>query len=184
MRYWRPVAAVAALVVLAWVGYEIGIAGSEVAPPPPLSATATLREGQISGKRVDNRWWSLDYDTITMSPDASTGTIAHVRDGRIHRPGQPDVHVRATGVTIDRATGDVTVTGPIRIVEPLPGGRTRTITTTGARYEGTAQTLVLKNPVTITEGGATVTVAHATLNFHTGAAKLGRIAGVAPGTTP
>jgi hypothetical protein len=176
----RTLAILAAFALLAWVGFEIGRAGSDV-PAPRIQSQSTLSGGAVNGKRIDGRAWSIDYDTVTMSPDASYATIAHVRDGRIHRPGKSDVRVQATDVTVNTVTNDLTVRGRVRFVEPLGKGRTRTFESVGATYVGASHTLILDHPSTITDDGATVTVANARVDFRSGEAVLGRIVGTRPG---
>jgi len=176
---WRTPAALAVLAVLAWVGYEIGRAGDDIAPPPMQGATRLIN-GEMHGKRFDQRAWSLDYDTITFSPDGSTATIAHVRDGRIHRPGKPDVLLKADGVTFNTITNDVTITGPLEVKEPMDDGTVRTFSSVGAHYVGVTRTLELQHPATITGSGASVTVASADVNFRTGDVTLGRVLGTKP----
>lgn len=178
----RRASIVAALAVLAWVGYEIARAGNDITPPK-LAATSTLKNGTIDGKRVDGRAWSLDYDTVEMSPDGTHAKIAHVRDGKIHRDGKPDITVQATGVTLDTVTNDLSITGPVTLTEPMPTGA-RVFRTVAANYIGAFKQLTLKNPATITENGATVTVASATIDFKTGEATFGRIEGTRSGTQP
>ncbi len=177
---WRTPTALAALVFLAWVGYEIGRAGSDMTPPPTEGATRLIN-GAVHGKRFDQRSWSLDYDTVTFSPDGSMATIGHVRDGRIHRPGKPDVLLKADDVTFNTVTNDLIVHGAIDVVEPLPGGESRTFKSVGARYEGVTRTLVLEHAATITGQGATLNVASANVNFRTGDVTLGRVVGTKPG---
>jgi hypothetical protein len=177
---WRRPAFVAAFAVLAWVGFEVGRAGHDI-PPPHLLDQSTLSRGVISGKRIDGRAWSLDYDTATMSADATSATIAHVRDGHLHRPGKPDILVTADGVTINTVTNDLTIAGPVRLTEPLGDGKTRIFRTVGAQYIGMTRTLVIDHPSTIEEGGATLTVSTIRADFRSGKVVLGRIVGTRPG---
>ena len=173
---WRILGSIAVLAFLAWVGFEIGRAGSDV----QFARTAgpdTLTKGRMQGKRLDQRAWSLDYDSLTMSPDGTLVTIAHVRDGRIHRVGKPDVQMRADGVTVNTFSNDLTVAGPVTFVEGEGAGRKRTFKSVGAVYNGTSHVLTLNHPATITDSGATVTVASMTVNFKTGDASFGRIEG-------
>ncbi len=172
---WRVAASVAILALLAWVGFEIGRAGSDV-QIARLATSSELTGGQVVGKRLDGRSWSLDYDTVTMSPDNSIATIAHVRDGRLHRPGKPDVRIRADGVQANTFTNDLVVSGEVHVVDP-EGGRTRTFTTRGARYLGGARELTFEHPVTITQGNMKVVVSSATVNFRTGDITLGALQG-------
>jgi lipopolysaccharide export system protein LptC len=174
---WRIVLAVAALAFLAWVGFEIGRAGSDV-QYARSAGPDTLIKGTVQGKRIDRRAWSLDYDTLTMSPDGTLLTIAHVRDGRIHRLGKPDVLMHADGVTVNTVTNDLTVSGAVTFTEDEGGGRKRTFQSTGALYNGFSRTLTLNHPSKITDSGATVTVARMTINFRTGDSSFGRIEGV------
>jgi hypothetical protein len=173
---WRPFAVVAVLAFLAWVGYEIGRAGSEIAVPR-TATNDVLVGGAIHGKRIDQRAWSLDFDTASVSPDGSQATIAHVRDGRIHRPGKPDVTMTADGVTVNRITNDFTVSGPVTFVEPEAGGRVRRFTTVGAHYSGATRVLHLDHTATITEGTTKVVVSSAKVNFRTGDVSVGSLQG-------
>ena len=173
---WRPAAVVVVLAFLAWVGFEIGRAGSEIAVPRS-AANDTLVGGTIHGKRIDQRAWSLDFDTASVSPDGSQATIAHVHDGRIHRPGKPDVTMTADGVTVNRISNDFTVTGPVTFVEPETGGRIRRFTTIGARYFGATRMLQLDHTATITEGTTKVVVSNAKVDFRTGDVTVGGLAG-------
>ena len=179
---WRIPLALAVLALLAWIGYEVARAGADIVVQR-VAAPDTMKGGHVQGKRIDGRSWSLDYDTVTMSPDMSTASIAHVRDGRIHRAGKPDVLMQADGVTVNTATNDVNVTGPVTFTEEEGPGRTRTFKTVGARYSGATRELVLDHTATITEGGTTVVVSKATVNFRTGEMSLGRIEGTKPGSS-
>ena len=91
---WRTPAVVAVLAFLAWVGFEIGRAGSDIQVARVPTADKMFH-GSVHGKRIDQRAWSLDFDTVTLSPDGLNATIAHVRDGRIHRVNKPDVLMKA-----------------------------------------------------------------------------------------
>jgi hypothetical protein len=180
---WRTLAALVALGFVAWIGIEIGRAGGDI-PVQRGAASSRLINGSVSGKRVDGRAWSLDYDTVTLSPDGTQATIAHVKDGRIHRAGKPDVQMKADGVTVNTITNDLVVSGPVEFRDDLGNGRVRTFKTKGARYAGVTRMLVLDHTATITDAGATVTVASLTIDFRTGDAKLGRIEGSRPGSAP
>ena len=173
---WRAPAVVAVLAFLAWIGYEIGRAGNDITVPR-TPRNDVLTGGAIHGKRIDQRAWSLDFDTASVSPDGSQATIAHVRDGRIHRPGKPDVTMTADGVTVNRITNDFTVSGPVTFVEPEPGGRVRRFTTVGAHYSGSTRVLHLDHTATITEGTTKVVVSNAKVNFRTGDVSVGSLQG-------
>ena len=173
---WRPPAVLAVMAFLAWVGFEIGRAGSEIAVPRTPS-NDMLVGGTIHGKRIDQRAWSLDFDTASVSPDGSQATLAHVRDGRIHRPGKPDVTMTADGVTVNRISNDFTVTGPVTFVEPEAGGRIRRFTTIGAHYQGGTRMLQLDHTATITEGTTKVVVSSAKVDFRTGDVTVGPMQG-------
>ena len=178
---WRTPVALASLAFLAWVGFEIGRAGSDIVVQR-VQQPSTLLNGRVTGKRVDGRAWSLDYDTVTMSADGSQATIGKVREGRLHRKGKSDVLMQGDDVTVNTATNDLFVRGKVKFREDLGGGRIRTFETTGARYVGATRTLQLDNRATITDAGATVIVATMTIDFRTGDAKLGRIEGTRPGS--
>jgi hypothetical protein len=178
---WRVPVAVLVLALLAWVGFEIGRAGGDI-QVQRLPTPDKLVHGRVQGKRIDGRAWSLDYDTVTMSPDGSQATIAHVRDGRLHRGNKPDVLMQADGVTVNTISNDLTVTGPVTFTEEEGPGRTRTFQTTGALYSGATHEMNLDHTATITEGDAKVVVSRATVNFRTGEVKLGRIEGTKTGS--
>jgi hypothetical protein len=173
---WRAPAVVAGLAFLAWVGFEIGRAGNEIVVPR-MPSNDTLVGGKIHGKRIDQRAWSLDFDTASVSPDGSQATIAHVRDGHIHRPNKPDVTMTADGVTVNRISNDFTVSGPVTFVEPEPDGRIRRFTTVGAHYVGGTHMLQLDHTATITEGTTKVVVSSAKVNFRTGDVTVGSLQG-------
>jgi lipopolysaccharide export system protein LptC len=173
---WRVPVVIAVLALLAWVGYEIGRAGNDIVVQKGAGPN-TFIHGSVHGKRIDGRSWSLDYDTVTMSPDGSFVRIPHVRDGRLHRDGKPDVLMTADDVTANTATNDIQVAGDVRFTEQEGPGRTRTFDTKGAHYNGLAHELTLDHTVTIAEGNATVVVANASVNFRTGAVSLGPLKG-------
>jgi len=178
---WRTAVALGSLAFLAWIGFEVGRAGNDVTVQH-VQGPSTLVAGRVTGKRLNGQAWSLDYDKVTMSPDGSQAQIDHVRDGRIHRVGRPDVRMTADDVTVNTVTNDLTVAGPVTFEEDLGGGRTRTFATSGARYVGASRILTLDHTATITDAGATVTVASMTVDFLTGDTRLGRIVGRRPGT--
>lgn len=173
---WRAPAAVVVLALLAWVGYEIGRAGNDVVVPRS-AANDMIVGGAIHGKRIDQRAWSLDFDTASVSPDGSSATIAHVREGRIRRPGKPDVRMTADGVQVNRISNDFTVTGPVTFEEPQKDGKIRRFTTVGAHYSGGTRILQLDHSATITDGTTKATFANATVNFRTGDVTVGRLEG-------
>ena len=178
---WRTPAALAILAFLAWVGFEIGRAGSDIVVQR-VQQPSKLVDCRVNGKRVDGRAWSLDCDTVTLSADGTLATIGKVRDGRLHRKGKPDLLIQGDDITVNTATNDLYVRGPVRFKEDLGGGRTRTFTTTGARYVGATRVLELDHPSTITDAGATILVSNMTIDFRTGETKLGRIEGTRPGS--
>jgi hypothetical protein len=178
---WRAIVALAVLAFLGWIGFEVGRAGNDVVIQR-TQGPSMLISGRASGKRLNGEAWSLDYDTVTMSPDGAEAQIAHVRDGRIHRVGRRDVLMQGDDVTVNTVTNDLNVRGPVTFKEDLGGGRTRTFATTGAHYVGATRTLTLDHIATITDSGATVTVASVTVDFRTGEAQLGRVIGERPGS--
>lgn len=177
---WRVPAALAVLAFLGWVGFEIGRAGGDI-QVARVALPGSLKGGAVVGKRLDGRSWSLDYDSVTMSPDNAIATIAHVRDGRIHRPGKPDVLMRADGVQVNTLTNDVLISGPVHFAVPEANGRTRTFDTVGARYFGGLRQLQLEHTATITEGGTKLIVGSATVNFRTGEVTTGALEGMKTG---
>jgi lipopolysaccharide export system protein LptC len=173
---WRIPVVLAVLALLAWVGYEIARAGNDIMVQKGAGPN-TFVHGSVHGKRIDGRSWSLDYDTVTMSPDGSFLRIAHVRDGRLHRDGKSDVLMTADDVTANTSTNDIQVAGAVRFTEQEGPGRTRTFVTKGAHYNGLTHELTLDHTATIAEGTATVVVANAAVNFRTGAVTLGPLKG-------
>ncbi|HEX3550343.1 MAG TPA: hypothetical protein VHT53_08210 [Candidatus Elarobacter sp.] len=176
---WRVLAAVAILAFIGWVGFEIGRAGSDIRVQRGLEP-GSLTGGQVVGKRLDGKSWSLDYDSVTMTPDNAIATIAHVRDGRIHRPGKPDVRMQGDDVQVNTATNDLVVSGHVKFIDPEGGGRTRTFETRGARYIGPLRQLQLDHTSTITDGTTKLVVSNATIDFRTGDVKLGKLEGTSP----
>jgi len=152
---WRPPAVIAVLAFLAWVGFEIGRAGGDI-KVPRIPVDDQIVGGKIHGKQA---------------------TIAHVRDGKIHRPNKPDVMMTADGVTVNRISNDFTVTGPVTFVEPEPDGRIRRFTTVGAHYQGATRILQLDHTATITEGTTKVVVSNAKVDFRTGEVTVGTLQG-------
>lgn len=173
---WRIPVAVAVLALLAWVGYEIARAGADIVVQKTAGPN-TFLHGSVHGKRIDGRSWSLDYDSVTMSPDGSFARIPHVRDGRLHRDGKPDVLMTADDVSANTTTNDIQIGGDVKFTEQEGPGRTRTFVTKGAHYNGLSHELTLDHTATITEGNATVVVASAVVNFRTGAVALGKLEG-------
>ncbi len=172
--WWRPAAVAAGLAVLGWVAYETVHAGSEI-PPSHTDGPTRLTNGEASGKRIDGKSWSLDYDNAVMTPDGSGADIENVHNGVIFRNGKPYMHMRAQHVSANLNLNDFQTIGPVSFVEI--GGHHRRLDTIDAHYEGYAHTLILAHPTTIRQDGAEVTVANASINFLTGETKLGRIAG-------
>jgi len=181
--HWRTPTIVASFALLAWVGFEIGRAGT-IAPPAQVQAPTTLSGGVVTSKRIDGRAWTLNADKVSMSADQTTATVAHITDGRLHRPGKPDVLISADDVTVNTITSDLTVRGPVKVTEPQEHGPSRVFTTVGAQYYGQTHTLRLDKPTTIAQGPTTITVANATIDFAGGKAKLGRIVGDRSGSAP
>ena len=176
---WRPIAIVVGFALLVWLGIEVGRAGSDV-PPANQQGPAKLERGTVSGKRIDGRAWSLDYEHITWSQDGSTITLDKVRDGKIHRPGKPDVDMTAERVVVNTVTNDVFVSGPVTFREQTAHG-SRTYATTDGHYAGATRVLTLDKPVTVTEGASRITFASVSADFRTGELKFGRIEGSAAG---
>ena len=170
----RTVAALLAVAVLGWVGYETMRAGNDIPPSTPQALTQ-LSGGRASDKRVDGKSWSLDYDSATMSADGTAAVIENIRRGIIMRNGKPYMHVRAQHVSANLALNDFTVTGPVTFDEI--GGQRRRLVTNGADYIGYSHTLELKNRTTIRSGPVHLIVDHASINFATGATTIGRIIG-------
>jgi lipopolysaccharide export system protein LptC len=178
---WRWPVALVTFAFLAWFGFEIGRAGDDVTVPR-VTQPSTLIDCHASGKRISGSAWSIDCDTAVMSADGSQVHTNHVRDGRIHRKGKPDIRMHADDVTVNTASNDLFVNGPVSFEEDEGGGRMRTFKTVGARYYGGTRVLTIDHPTTITDDGATVTVASMSIDFRTDDAQLGRIVGDRPGS--
>ncbi|HEX3465169.1 MAG TPA: LPS export ABC transporter periplasmic protein LptC [Candidatus Elarobacter sp.] len=173
---WRIPVVLVVLALLGWVGYEIGRAGDDIVVPKNAGPN-TFVHGSMHGKRIDGRSWSLDYDEATMSPDGSYIRIPHVHDGRLHREGKSDVLMTADDVTANTTSNDIQIGGDVKFTEQEGPGRTRTFVTKGAHYNGFTHELTLAHTATITEGGTTVVVAGASVNFRTGSVTLGPLKG-------
>jgi hypothetical protein len=159
---------------LGWIVYQTIHAGSEI-PQPSAQQQTRLTGGSANDKRIDGKSWSLDYDTAELSPDGAIATVENVHDGVILRGGKPYMHLTAQHVTANLTLNDFDVTGNVTFTEI--GGQHRRLQTVGARYSGIDHTLHLDKPTTIRDGPFTVRVAHAVINFSTGATTLGPILG-------
>lgn len=170
----RIIVIVAIVAGLAWVVYKTVTAGGDI-PAPQNQLGTVLSGGQAGGKRLDGKSWSLDYDSLTMSPDGMTADIQNVHDGVIYRDGKPYMHVRAEHITANRVTNDFTVRGKVEFTQI--GGADRHLTTTGATFAGFKQQLTLAKPTVIRDGPTTITVANAVIDFRSGNVTTGRIVG-------
>ena len=71
--------------------------------PPRIATQSTLNRGVVTGKRIDGRSWSLDYDTAVLSPDGSQTTIplkALFTDIKLDRKSYSVVLVTADGAEL------------------------------------------------------------------------------------
>jgi len=167
------VAVAAALVV--WMAFEIYHAGGDI-PPPPGRAQTILTHGNAAAQRLHLPSWSLDYDSITMSPDNATSTLENIRDGIYFRNGKPYMAMKAKHAVVNTISNDFVETGPIDVHE-IDGKHSRRFVSDAAIYNGAVQTLILNHPTTITDDGATIKVKSATVNFKTGETKIGQLIG-------
>lgn len=174
-KWFKPAAWTTGLVVTIGLGIGVYQAGLDTPPPPTLQPT-TLQHGKAEGNRLDGRSWSLDYDRVKMSTDQVLAELDGVHDGKLYRKGKPPVHLQAKHASVNTATNDFTLTGPIRITAN-DGGKSRTFTSDAAVYSAFAQTLTLAHPSTFSQDSATIHVDHVTWNIKTGETKLGRIRG-------
>ena len=174
-RWLRPVAWTVGILVT--IGFGIGIyqAGLDAPPSPTLQPT-TIQHGQAEGHRLDGRSWSLDYDRIRMSTDQVTADLDGIRDGKLFRKGKPPVRLQARHATINTASNDFTLIGPVTIKDP-ENGKLRTFTSDAAVWNSFSQTLVLAHPSTFTQGDIVLHVDHLSWNVKTGETKLGKIRG-------
>jgi lipopolysaccharide export system protein LptC len=174
-RWLKPVAWTVGVLVA--IGFGIGVyqAGLDAPPPPTLQPT-TIQHGQAEGRRLDGRSWSLDYDRIRMSTDQVTADLDGIRDGKLFRKGKPPVRLQAQHATINTASNDFTLTGPVTIKVP-ENGKLRTFTSDSAVWNSFSQTLVLAHPSTFTQGDIVLHVDHLSWNVKTGETKLGKIRG-------
>ena len=171
----KPASWVAGIAVVAWLGFGIYQAGLDTPPPPGLQPT-TLKHGLAEGRRLDGRSWSLDYDKIRMSTDQVNADLDGIHDGKMFRKGKDPIRLVAKHASVNTATNDFTLTGPVKITDP-EHGKIRTFSSDSAVWSAFSQTLVLAHPSVFTQDGAVLNVDHLTYNLKTGETKLGRIRG-------
>lgn len=159
------------------IGLGIGVyqAGFDTPPAPTLQPTI-LHHGKAEGHRLDGPSWSLDYDKIDMSTDQVLANLDGIHDGKLFRKGKKPVRLQAKHASVNTASNDFTLTGPVTITDP-ENGKLRTFASDSAVWNAFAQTLTLAHPSTFTQGDAQLHVEHLTYNLKTGEVKLGRIRG-------
>jgi len=170
---WRRLLLIAGALFAAWVVWGIVHAGSDV-PGPATNAVTELDRGHAEGRRINAPAWSLDYDTIVESPDGSSATLEHVRDGEIFHKGKPYVSIKADTVLVNTISNDFSANGHVVLIEN-DGLHKRRFTSQQAMYNGVPEILTLPVSANIEDDGLVLKVDKATVNLKTGDMVLGRI---------
>ena len=167
----------AAVALLAYVGYGIYDAGRDERPAPLPNSNISFRKGHASGQRVKFRSWAADYDTIVSNADQTILDIQNVRNGTIFKNGKPYMHVRAAHMTVNTITHDFAETGPMH-AETVGSQPARTFDTDSAVWNDARQTLTFSKRVVVHTGsGDPLTVGSLTLDIKTGAVDIHDIDG-------
>ncbi len=150
LQRWQTIAlcvGIAIVAILAW-----GIARTrDDFMPPAVQTGVTIKQGGAEGHRFGSKTanWSLDYDSITISPDQSFAELENIKDGTLFRNGKPYLKIKAKHVTVNIISNDFTATGHT-IVRTLDG-KNRTFVTDSLGWVNVKQQLTLEKPVVITE---------------------------------
>ncbi|MGB8265952.1 MAG: hypothetical protein WCE44_06500 [Candidatus Velthaea sp.] len=170
---WRRLAVIAGCLVAAWIVWGIVRAGNDV-PPPAANPVTQLGPGHAEGRRINAPAWTLDYDTIVETPDGTSATLTHVRNGEIFRNGKPYVSVQADTIVVNTVSNDFSASGHVVLIEN-DNKHQRRFRSQQAAYSGGLEILTLPVSARIESDGLKVQVERATVNLRTGAMTLGRI---------
>ncbi|MBD5635049.1 MAG: hypothetical protein IAI49_11280 [Candidatus Eremiobacteraeota bacterium] len=170
-------ASVAALALVAYVGYGIYAAGLSERPPPPPFANITFARGKVTGHRITSRSWSADFDRIVSNSDQSLLELENVHHGVIFKNGKPYLHVRTAHLSVNTISRDFSASGPIH-VETVGTRPMRSFDTNSAAWNDTIQRLTLSRPIVIHNGSsAPLTVGSLTFDVKTGQIEIRSIDG-------
>jgi hypothetical protein len=139
-----------ALLIIAWIGYEVYAAGRDETPPP-APQPVVMHKGKAHGERLSTPSWSIEYDNVVGNPDQTLLNLEGVRNGVFYRNGKPYLHLHATRVTVNTVTHDFTASGPFH-VETVDRVHFRTIDTTQALWTQSSKHLFLPKKTTIATG--------------------------------
>lgn len=151
------------------------LAGNGDQPPPP-SMPITLFGGKFIGNRFVSKAWSLDYDKIVTSPDGTIVDVDGIKGGLLYKNGKPYVRFSAKHVSGNTVTLDLTVLGGIH-AETIGAPIARSFDTESVVWSNGPQQLTIPHAVTIHSDGQIMHVAHATLDFKSGAIKFTGVRG-------
>jgi hypothetical protein len=175
---WRPIAIIAAAVIVVWFTIEIILAGREAPPPPPGSQPVTLHGGQVRGNRISTRSWTFDYKSAQMSPDGTIATIDGVRHGVLYKKGKPYLGIAAEHVSVNTQTFDFTAIGDVHLEYLQPKDKVaKSFDTDLVQWTNVTKMLTLTHPSYVRTGDQTLKVASITVDFNKSEIHLGKIEG-------
>ncbi|HEY5339535.1 MAG TPA: hypothetical protein VIK27_00785 [Candidatus Aquilonibacter sp.] len=174
--FWKRVAVLACLAVAIVFVVGVLLAGKGIPPAAPPQSPIVMHGGKIVNHRINNKSWSLDYDSAQMAPDQSSGTITGVHNGIIFRKGKPYLNISARQVSVNTGSLDFTATGLVHVTA-LQGNATRSFDTDLIVWTNSTHLLKLDHPAYFHTGGQTLKVDHVIVNVDTQDIKIGRIDG-------
>jgi hypothetical protein len=171
----RALVLVAAAALGGYITWGVINAGDD-STPPPSQVPIAISGGNAAGHRLTTPSWTVLYDHIEASSDASYINARGVRDAVIYRHGKPYIHLTADHIEANMATKDFTATGHLRASQTT-GGVTRTFATGTASWSDATQHLLMPNLIHLHMQNATVVVNGMTFDVKTGQIHVGAING-------
>ncbi|MHB8178722.1 MAG: hypothetical protein ACYDA5_05450 [Vulcanimicrobiaceae bacterium] len=165
----------AALAVYVVVG--VIFAGGGAPPPIPGPQHIHLVGGHVVGNRISTRRWSFDYRSAQLSPDGTTGTINHIRNGIIFKHGKPYLKISAEHISLNTNTLNFTATGRVHVQRIGKKGTIRSFDTDLVVWTNGAKLLELDHPSYVRTGHQVLRVARITVNFATDSIHFRAISG-------
>jgi hypothetical protein len=168
---------IAGTALLVYVIVEVLLAGRNLPPMPPAQTGIGLRGGHAVGNKIKTKSWTFDYQTASLSPDGTTGTIEGVHDGIVYRRGKPHLRISARQLTFNTQTLDFTAIGKVR-VQLIHDPEQRSFETDLVEWTNRTKLLHLDHPSYVrSAGGPTLELQHVTINFDTDEVHVGQLGG-------
>ncbi|HEY5258772.1 MAG TPA: hypothetical protein VIJ12_10400 [Candidatus Baltobacteraceae bacterium] len=173
---WTRVAVLACVAVAIVFVVGVLLAGKGMPLHAPLQLPIVMHGGKFVNHRLNNKSWSLDFDSAQMTPDQSSGTITGIHNGIIFRKGKPYLEISARQVSVNTITLDFTATGLVHVTA-LQGNAPRSFDTDSIVWTNSTHLLKLDHPAYFHTGGQTLDVDHVVVNVDTQDIKIGKIDG-------